>query len=366
MMLKKRDVQVALFKNYTMRYKVDIIRFIDLISLYKENKLNLNPPYQRNSIWTINNQRLLIDTIRKGMPLPTFFLQNKKDGFEMVDGQQRTRAFLSYLVKDFCDINDIFYTDNEFDDYLIAIVKLDEDLTEEEVREFYVRVNRSGAKLERPELNKAEYFNTKFLAVTTKISEMVEFRELKIVKNAQVRRMFDRDFIEEISALILNGPQEKKKNVDELYKSDITDEQSIKIETTFKSVLEQIASLNSEIQLSDTRFVQKNDFYTFFNLILDLNDILISDLIKLYKILIFVSKGISPSNEDCKPLKEYADNCVSQSNSKNARLKRLEILKEILLNQSNIINQTQIEVSEYYEISKELVHVGKYFTLKIN
>ena len=62
----------------------------ELINLIESQKINLRPPYQRNFIWSSKDQILLIDSIRKGYPLPNFFiLKNKDNTFEMVDGQQR-------------------------------------------------------------------------------------------------------------------------------------------------------------------------------------------------------------------------------------------------------------------------------------
>lgn len=58
----------------------------ELINLIESQKINLRPPYQRNFIWSSKDQKLLIDSIRKGYPLPNFFiLKNKDNTFEMVD-----------------------------------------------------------------------------------------------------------------------------------------------------------------------------------------------------------------------------------------------------------------------------------------
>ena len=43
----------------------------DLANLIESKKINLRPPYQRNFIWSSKDQKLLIDSIRKGYPLPT-------------------------------------------------------------------------------------------------------------------------------------------------------------------------------------------------------------------------------------------------------------------------------------------------------
>lgn len=48
-----------------------------------------------------------------------------------------------------------------------------------------------------------------------------------------------------------------------------------------------------------------------------------------FKVLVFISNNglISPSNDEYDLFKEYAINCVSQSNSKRARELRLSFLK---------------------------------------
>lgn len=46
----------------------------DLVNLIESKKINLRPPYQRNFIWSSKDQKLLIDSIRKGYPLPNFFI----------------------------------------------------------------------------------------------------------------------------------------------------------------------------------------------------------------------------------------------------------------------------------------------------
>lgn len=339
---------------------------MDLVVLYKEDKLNLNPPYQRNSIWTDNTQKLLIDTLKRNWPLPTFFLQEKEDGFEMVDGQQRTRALLAYVdTNGFVDDNGLTHVTGEFDDYQITSVVLSKDMSIEEVREFYVRVNRSGARLERPELNKAEFYETKFLKLTTELSEMVEFRELSIFSKSHIRRMFDRDFVEELAAQIIKGPTDKKITVDHLYKSDVTDKECSMIKKEFTIVMEKIAILNEENPLSESRFTQKNDFYTLFGLLRKLLERSEEELIQLYKVILAISKGISPSNTKCAILKEYADNCVTQSNAKRARLRRLEILEQLLLNENASMNDAQKDVANYYGYGEDLVVIGPYHTFSL-
>ena len=44
-----------------------------LLDLYLQEKLNLEPGFQRASVWTKKDQLALIDTILRQMPLPNLF-----------------------------------------------------------------------------------------------------------------------------------------------------------------------------------------------------------------------------------------------------------------------------------------------------
>jgi hypothetical protein len=244
---------------------------------------------------------------------------------------------------------------------------LSNQLTIEEVREFYVRVNKSGLKLERPELNKAEFFDTTFLKLVTEITESKDFSNLGLFKKSDIKRMFDRDFVEELVALLIYGITDKKNTVDIIFKTDISKKVYEEIKPKFEIVLKKISMLNEHSPLFESRFSQKNDFYTFFGLVNQLIDFSDKDLKYLYDVLLKIEKDIKPSNESCEPLQEYAINCVTQSNSKNARKKRIEILEKILLNEIEKPNLIQRKVSLFFTGSvHKLRPINKYFTLDIN
>ena len=80
-----------------MKYEFKTWPISKLISLYNKEKLNLNPPYQRNDIWTIKQQKYLLNTISKGMPVPSFFIFKQGNKYEMVDGQQRSRTIIGFF-----------------------------------------------------------------------------------------------------------------------------------------------------------------------------------------------------------------------------------------------------------------------------
>jgi len=360
-------VLLVLYKKKIMSYKVKIWNFMDLMKMYFDKKLNLNPPYQRNSIWSLQAQKLLIDTVKRDLPIPAFFIQEKEnDSFEMVDGQQRTRALLGYIIENgFTDKDSKKHVEGEFDNYEIAVNILSKDLPVEEVREFYVRVNKTGAKLERPELNKAEFFDTNFLKLVTELADLEQFKKLNLFSLSVKKRMFDRDFVEELVALYLFGNVDKKKAVDKLFNEDIDNVKYNGIKKGFEEIINIIYNLNEFIDLSKTRYNQKNDFYTLFGLIIKIKNISFPDLKLLFKNLVSISEGVSPSNENCEPLQEYAFNCITQSNSKKARMKRLEITEKILLNTNDKPNKVQKEIIKYFKLDSALKSVNKFHIVNI-
>jgi len=86
-----------------------------------------------------------------------------------------------------------------------------------------------------------------------------------------------------------------------------------------------------------------------------------------FKVLILIQTEISPANNLCPPLKEYAQNCVSQSNQKRARNERSMFFENLLLNNSDMPNEVQGSILDYYEITKKngLENVDGYRTLNI-
>ena len=80
-----------------MEYLFESWTISKLLKLIENEFIDLKPPYQRNFIWSQNDQKYLIDSVIQGLPLPSFFLYKRKENdFEMVDGQQRSRTLLRF------------------------------------------------------------------------------------------------------------------------------------------------------------------------------------------------------------------------------------------------------------------------------
>lgn len=351
----------------------------DLMTLIDEKRINLRPPYQRNFIWSTKDQKLLIDSINKGYPLPNFFIL--KDGhrtYEMIDGQQRAMTIHKFIKNEFSDLEKRFYRDypshQNLLEYKLNIVILEGfNESKESKEEFFYLVNKRGVQLNPTEVNHAYYHASGFMSLIDRMISYQPFIELDIFSDKAKGRMNDRSLVEEIAAYLFKDITDKRDAIIELYEEDIPEKDLNNKYHIFCSVIDKIHSLNNIKPISQTRYKQRNDFYSLFGFIhYHLNDdILLEHLTDLYEILVLISDNaiISPSNDNYKHFQQYALNCVSQSNSKRARLSRINFLNKILANDSQEISKEQEELISYanveLDVAIKLTRFGRYLVPEI-
>lgn len=74
------------------------ISFGELINLYKNKELVIQPEYQRLYRWNIKQKTALIESILLGIPIPPIFVAEDSEGiWELVDGLQRVSSFISFF-----------------------------------------------------------------------------------------------------------------------------------------------------------------------------------------------------------------------------------------------------------------------------
>jgi hypothetical protein len=360
-----------------MIYEIHTWSISELIKLHDSDHLDLSPPYQRNPVWTAKAQQKLLESILTGKPIPNFFLlKTEKDSYEMIDGQQRARTILGYWKNLITDHENLTLEKRlansprrkqsaaRFLDYQLSITVVKKIDDNESIEEYYALLNSSGLRLNRPELKKAEYFTTNFLKLVRECAEDDTFRSLRLFKETSSARMNDVDFISELMALVRFGISDKKEKVDQLYEDDIDLAEYSSMKRAFDHQMKVFNRCNHITPLLRTRYKQKNDFYSVFNLFWGIRDAKIETCAQLYKVLVKVGPHIRPSQAECEPLREYAYHCVTQSNSKASRQARHDILVGLLLNRESSPSAVQEAVLDYFRLgSADLVCVGGFWTL---
>lgn len=90
-----------------MRINADLTSFTvqQISESWSSNAISVNLEYQRAAVWSLTQQKVLIDSVLRGYPLPRFYFHRKTvrdlmggeaNSFEIIDGQQRTRALAAY------------------------------------------------------------------------------------------------------------------------------------------------------------------------------------------------------------------------------------------------------------------------------
>lgn len=384
-MLKAKVVRLVLFRFIKMEYTVKEVSIRELIRLIDSDSIDLNPEYQRNYIWSTKDQSYLIDTILKGYPLPSFFVyKDEKGKFEMVDGQQRSKTIYRFVKNNITSSKE---TGNKrfneiessiFLNYKLVFIQIEKLASSDSLRTFYVLINKKGVHLNVPEVNKSEHFDKRFMKLANESLEYQKFIELDLFTDATMKRMNDRAYIEELLGYLHLGVKEKKKVVDDLYNEDISEYEYVQLKNSFNQIIDKIFLLNQIRPINKTRYKQKNDFYTLFSFI---NENLSADTKILeyqYRVLLVLDKAdengkqfIRPTNEECEALRNYANNCVTQSNSAYARENRLKFFNAILKNTNLNENEILLDVLGYFtdiygEERIDLLKVGDYLLLDVD
>ena len=73
----------------------------DIQNLFEDNLLNLEPGFQRQSVWSERDRSKLIESILRNYPLPAIFsYRREEDGriiYDVIDGKQRLESILMFM-----------------------------------------------------------------------------------------------------------------------------------------------------------------------------------------------------------------------------------------------------------------------------
>lgn len=241
--------------------------------------LQMKPPFQRNPVWTHPQKSYLIDSILNGYPIPEIYMQEFVDesGNEqhiIIDGQQRTRACLDYIEGKYSIKTEESPTwgGMKFDDLsgddkkkifgYTFIVRILPEMSDDDIRGIFQRLNKNVVALNSQELRQATYWGP-FLLTMQEISNYKYWNTTGIFTPLNVRRMMDVEYISELSIAVLHGHQNKKESIDKYYQ-EYEEEFEYKDDliSTFQLVIYELEQMYPDIK--NTRWRKKTDFYSIF------------------------------------------------------------------------------------------------------
>jgi len=142
----------------------------ELVANYQDNqeagvvgfggKLNIRPPYQREFVYSDKQREAVIDTVTKSFPLNTMYWAVTDDGFEIIDGQQRTVSICQYVDSVF-SYKDRYFHNLEADEkeailnYELTVYQCKGEPSEK--LSWFETINIAGEELTDQELRNAVY-----------------------------------------------------------------------------------------------------------------------------------------------------------------------------------------------------------------
>jgi len=194
-----------------------------LLNLRKYGQLDLDPPYQRRSVWSLREKQRFIDTIIRNYPSPAIFLHVDYDTegnttYHVVDGKQRLSTILAFvdnklrLPKDFGDtriaganwkgLEQFQQVRRAFWGYQLTVEQID-DVQEPIVREIFERLNRNSRKLESQEMRHARFDGWLISYLEAQADAADRWKRIGLATAARARRMQDVQILTELAQVIL-------------------------------------------------------------------------------------------------------------------------------------------------------------------
>lgn len=220
--------------------EIDIKRTVfsvsDFLDWQQQGSLELNPPFQRRSVWKPGAKSFLVDTVFRGLPTPLIFireridLQSLRHVREVIDGQQRLRTLIGFIdesaLPDFDSERDRFTVSREHNldlaskpfkqlaetiqtrilSYQFSTHVLPAGMEDREILAVFQRLNSTGTPLNKQELRNAQFFGIFKSAIYQLAYEQLErWLNWGIFTEDEVSRMLEVEFCSDLANNMLNG-----------------------------------------------------------------------------------------------------------------------------------------------------------------
>lgn len=322
--------------------------------LYQRAKLEMNPPYQRRSVWNQSYKDYFIDTVLLGYPTAAIFLYEEYGtegsvNYSVIDGKQRLTTLFEFLdgafpVSDeaqqvdlrgkyWSDFNDERKKDIWSYEFLVEYLTTSEETV---INSIFDRINRNVAKLTRQELRHAR-FDGEFISEVELLSDWM-FKILPNgfpqLQNRSRDQMKDVELVANLLLLIESGPKSYSQDaLDKAFSErDEIWEQKVEVTEKFKNAITKIAKiLDSESELVKSRLRNQTDFYSAVGAFADKKVQKVSLKNASKRILEFLQKVSEEGPDTTDELAaKYYESARSASNDQGPRTIRIEALKEII------------------------------------
>jgi hypothetical protein len=270
----------------------------ELMLMFKSKQINLQPGFQRKSVWSDMDRKRLIQSVVSNYPVPCiFFYKREHKGrliYDVIDGKQRLETIFMFIRlgrfkskafeakidlgegvdhygwRDICR----YYHDTRSAllGYKISTVEVTGDLAQ--IIDLFCRINSTGKRLTSGEKRHARFYDSPFLAEAQWLVEKHKryFLNYGILSQSQLDRMKGTELVSEIlMSLHEGGIINKKTSLDRAIGNQSINGNTLgKLSREFTSTLNLIKKIFPNIH--QTRFANTVDFYTLFLLVWDFSN----------------------------------------------------------------------------------------------
>jgi hypothetical protein len=320
-----------------------------LIEDMREGRLIPRPEFQRRLVWNNRDKNRFIDTVLRGYPFPEIYVAagevdlDTGAGIELlVDGQQRITTLAEYFtgastLKLEAGIEAyLSLTDDKkklFLDYPVAVRYLG-NLSIDEIKEIFKRINSTSYSLNDMEVNNAIY-QGEFRQSAQRIADANFFEEHGIFNTRDVRRMADVSYVITLMISMMETYPNRDDQHEEYlktYNENFTDAASIEDRTT--KTLKFIESMELPAK---SRAWKKADFLVLFAELDRLREQRTSlhpkpiskKLNEFYSTVDQRSKNERPSSDT--NVEEYFKTTLQATNDRHNRIQRAKALRSYVL-----------------------------------
>lgn len=245
-----------------------------LINDIRQERLILQPEFQRKLVWNDNHKESFIDTILKGYPFPEIYIAQSGVDFDtlqtqqvVVDGQQRLSTIMKYITGDLTNktipkFQELQEQDKiDFLGYGVSVINLG-NASSETIKEVFRRINQTQYSLNPIEIQNA-FYDGVFITTAKEILAHFNVDALPVFSDTDISRMVDLNFVLLLMATYEEGGYySANKQTEEYiirYNNEYVNKESIR--DKFCQTLQSIVDLHLP---NDSMWFRKSNFFTLF------------------------------------------------------------------------------------------------------
>lgn len=295
-----------------MKLKCYSLSISKLCHLYRWDKLELEPPYQRRPSWRTRQREDLLESIFNGIPIPAVIFYKTRAGrrtevFEVMDGKQRLETILHFrygriiegegrlqfylrreqskyrkrlAYRDLSkpDIRDeLGFGVRTFMDYRVPVIEYSGDLrglAGQKIAqwEVFTKINSTGSRLTKNEIRHAH--STPLFHAGTRLESRWYNRivnKWRVFSKAEADRYQYHETLLELCTIFLNGGiSDRRLKLDEFMRQDIPAAHIRKAERAVNHALSWARSIMGDDGMQYSRLSKKVDFFSFVGVLMEL------------------------------------------------------------------------------------------------